>query len=114
MAIDQQGFTKDLNGLIEIIDSQVKSTEKKRKVKFKTVIHKIMDQFKDMLPVDSLIGMDFDHVNNHLFKPFRQFDLIGEGIGIGLHIVKSMVDRTGGKIEVDSEKGKGTKFYIYL
>jgi two-component system CheB/CheR fusion protein len=162
-----------LNGLIEIIDTQVNSREKKRRIKFKTVIHKILDQFKDMLPVDSLIdihlevkevyhikgflfsiirnlihnaikyrrqdmplkirmetwkegefvvfsiedngiGMDADNVNHHLFKPFRQFDLIGKGIGIGLHIVKSMVERTGGKIEVDSEKGKGTKFSIYF
>lgn len=59
-------------------------------------------------------GMDFDAINNYLYKPFRQFDLIGEGIGIGLHIVKSMLDRTGGKIVVESEKGKRTKFYIYF
>jgi signal transduction histidine kinase len=36
------------------------------------------------------------------------------GTGLGLSIVKRIVDSYSGKIEVDSEYGEGTSFWIYL
>ena len=37
-----------------------------------------------------------------------------EGFGLGLAIVKSIVDSHGGCLDVRSEKGRGTVFYVYL
>jgi len=37
-----------------------------------------------------------------------------EGTGVGLHLVKEIVNLSGGKIEVESELDKGTVFRIYL
>jgi chemotaxis protein histidine kinase CheA len=37
-----------------------------------------------------------------------------EGKGIGLYPVKSQVEALGGKIEVENQLGKGTKFTVYL
>jgi signal transduction histidine kinase len=37
-----------------------------------------------------------------------------EGSGIGLYIVKRIIDNAGGKIEVESEVGKGTTFKVYF
>ncbi|WP_460176758.1 ATP-binding protein [Thermodesulfovibrio hydrogeniphilus] len=38
----------------------------------------------------------------------------GEGRGLGLTIVKSLVDKQDGKIEVQSKVGEGTTFFVYL
>ena len=52
-----------------------------------------------------------------LFEPFNRFGVEHEGIegtGIGLTIVKTLVDGMGGRIDVESHPGKGTVFRIAL
>lgn len=63
---------------------------------------------------DNGIGINMDKIGANLFKPFRRFTKKADGKGIGLHIVKSMVEKNGGRIEVESEPGKGSLFRIYL
>lgn len=49
-----------------------------------------------------------------IFNAFTQFNDLGEGSGLGLHVVNKLVSLMGGDIQVESEKGKGTKFTIEL
>ena len=49
-----------------------------------------------------------------LFGMFQRFHDHVEGIGIGLYMVKRMVENAGGRIEVHSQLGAGTTFFVHL
>ena len=53
----------------------------------------------------------------HLFEPFNRLGIDGsaiEGTGIGLTIVKSLVERMGGQVEARSTPGQGSVFEVRL
>jgi signal transduction histidine kinase len=49
-----------------------------------------------------------------LFGMFQRFHDHVEGAGIGLYMVKRMVENAGGRIEVHSQLGAGTTFFVHL
>jgi two-component system, sensor histidine kinase and response regulator len=49
-----------------------------------------------------------------IFSLFKRLHKDVEGSGMGLYIVKRIVENSGGRIEVDSAVGKGTTFTLYL
>ncbi|MFB6247488.1 MAG: PAS domain S-box protein [Salinibacter sp.] len=66
---------------------------------------------------DTGIGME-PHVANQLFAPFRQasegFNREYEGSGVGLAVTKEAIEQMGGSIEVETEKGEGSRFTARL
>ncbi len=62
--------------------------------------------------IDNGMGMDTE-TKNKMFTLF--FTSKGsQGTGLGLFIAHRVIKYHGGTIEVESEKGKGSQFYIYL
>ncbi|AYB31420.1 hypothetical protein D4L85_12885 [Chryseolinea soli] len=51
---------------------------------------------------------------NEIFKPFFRGSDRSKGNGLGLYLVKKALDRLGGKINFESEIGKGTSFSISI
>lgn len=49
-----------------------------------------------------------------IFDPFFTTKPVGEGTGLGLSISHGIIERHGGKIEVESAPDQGTKFTIFL
>ena len=63
---------------------------------------------------DNGIGMDIERYGHLLFEPFKRLTSEREGIGIGLSIINKVVEKNGGKIEVQSRLTKGACFNVYL
>ncbi|HEY6937111.1 MAG TPA: ATP-binding protein [Terriglobales bacterium] len=49
-----------------------------------------------------------------IFEPFLTTKETGHGVGLGLAISRSIVERHGGRIEAQSELGRGTTFIVHL
>jgi two-component system, NtrC family, sensor kinase len=62
---------------------------------------------------DSGIGMD-EAVLDQIFLPFYTTKEVDQGTGLGLSVVHGIVTAHGGKIEVHSQKGEGTRFEVML
>jgi two-component system, NtrC family, sensor kinase len=53
-------------------------------------------------------------IQHKIFEPFFSTKEVGKGTGLGLAVSYSIVKRHGGKIEVFSEAGRGTRFSVLL
>ena len=72
-------------------------------------------EFKRIHILDNGIGIDLKKEDD-LFSIFKrvneQKDV--EGTGLGLYMIKQMIELRGGKIEVESQPQLGSKFLVYL
>lgn len=66
-----------------------------------------------LLVKDNGLGIDTRHTDQ-LFVMFKRLHSHVEGTGIGLYMVKKMVENAGGRIEVKSQLGEGTTFLVYF
>lgn len=90
------------NGMVKI---NVDAEEKARTVDLKVEV------------TDTGIGIAREHLEQ-IFDDFVQLETDvnkkAGGTGLGLYIVKKLVDLLGGEITVESEPGKGTTFWVKL
>ena len=82
----------------------------------KPVIHiktQIIDNFCLLSVQDNGLGFDEDQTDK-IFIMFKRLHTHVEGTGVGLYIVKRIIENAGGKIEVESKKGVGSIFKVYF
>ena len=62
---------------------------------------------------DTGIGIEKEQLP-HIFERFVKLNSFVHGTGLGLSICQSIVEQLGGRIGVDSEKGKGSRFWFTI
>ena len=62
---------------------------------------------------DNRLGMDLSD-NSKIFAMFKRLHDHVEGTGVGLYIVKKIIENAGGKIEVESKVDQGSTFRVYF
>ena len=107
----------DRNRIIQVfenlLDNAIKymGDQKLPVIKIQAVPQKDVVVFKVL---DNGSGMD-ENALSKLFVPFERFDGTVEGTGLGLYMIKKIVESHGGTISAASEgKGKGTTFTLHL
>jgi signal transduction histidine kinase len=66
-----------------------------------------------LLVEDNGLGIDLSQ-EDKIFAMFKRLHDHVEGSGVGLYIVKKIIENAGGKIEVQSEVDRGTIFKVYF
>jgi signal transduction histidine kinase len=62
---------------------------------------------------DDGVGIPLE-VQEHIFERFFTTKAVGEGTGLGLPVVREILNAHGGTIHVISEPGKGSRFEVRL
>ncbi len=63
---------------------------------------------------DNGLGINLNKNKHKIFGMYKTFHGNEDARGIGLFIIKNQIEAMNGKIEVESEEGKGSTFKIYL
>jgi signal transduction histidine kinase/CheY-like chemotaxis protein len=96
--------------ITNIIDNAIKFTPENGTIAVE--VKSPDDKSNDFLEVcvsDTGIGISLAD-QQRIFNRFERVTLYNKGVGLGLAIAKKIVDQHGGKIWVESELGKGSKF----
>ncbi len=99
--------------LTNILSNAIKYSDRTKTNRFIKVKASVSETICLILVEDNGLGIEPQYLSKIFDMYFRAHANI-KGTGLGLYIVKDTIDRLGGKIEVESEPGKGTKFHIEL
>jgi signal transduction histidine kinase len=109
--VDPQRFAQVVDNLVS---NAVKYTPAGGRVEVDLSIN--VDRL-ELVVTDTGIGIsmrDRNHVFSRFFRARHAAQQSIQGIGLGLSITKAIVDSHGGRIEVESEEGRGSTFRVRL
>lgn len=99
--------------LLNFISNAIKYSHPEREPVLEIEAHEEENQLV-LVFTDNGIGIDLNRNRDKLFGMYKTFSNNPDARGIGLFITKNQIDAMGGRVEVESELGKGTRFSIYF
>ncbi|MCX7944208.1 MAG: ATP-binding protein [Deltaproteobacteria bacterium] len=78
-----------------------------------TLKTQLIDNYIMVSISDTGIGMT-EEVKKQIFIPFFTTKEVGKGTGLGLSVALGIIESHGGKIDFETEEGKGSTFYIKI
>jgi DNA-binding response OmpR family regulator/nitrogen-specific signal transduction histidine kinase len=105
--IDKEAVTKVVSNLLTNANKYTKDD-----VRLSCIVEPDGERFR-ICVCDNGVGIR-EEDRHRIFQPFFQAEGNKPGTGIGLNIVKNIVDLHHGEINVDSELGKGSTFTVIL
>jgi signal transduction histidine kinase len=119
----EYGLVGDANRIMQVLNNLVNNAIKFTgndgvvSISLKVTDNSLTTQVLEFCVADSGIGIS-DKSMNEIFYPFVQANQSTTrefgGTGLGLQISKSLIDKLGGEIWVESQEGSGSQFYFRL
>lgn len=95
---------------MNIISNAIDATEPPGTITIST--HNYSNEIKIIIK-DTGMGIP-DEIKRKIFDPFFTTKPVGEGTGLGMSVVYSIIEKHQGRIEIDSTEGEGTAFIIHI
>ena len=101
---------------LNLISNAIKYRSKERTPKITIRVNSKGRNLNEIIIFDNGAGIDLIAQKNKIFKMFSRFHVDSSipGTGIGLYLVKKLIDKNGGQIKIESKIDKGTIFTITL
>jgi len=99
--------------LSNLISNSIKYQDEKKSEKWIEVVSELNDQFQIVKVIDNGIGITEEN-QDKVFKMFYRADGRSDGSGLGLYIVKEMIEKLNGDISIESNLKQKTSFIIRL
>jgi signal transduction histidine kinase len=96
--------------LINLLNNAIHATDEEGKI---TVRIQSKDTGATIDIIDSGAGIPKENLDR-IFEPFFSTKSPGEGTGLGLFVTRDIVEKFGGKLMVESELGKGSRFRVHI
>lgn len=96
-----------------IIENAIKYQNRNEPLSFLTIHVTASNEHVQIVAQDNGIGIPTPYLEK-IFDMFFRATKDSNGSGLGLYIVKKIIQRMNGSIEAKSEEGKGTTLVIYL
>jgi signal transduction histidine kinase len=99
--------------LVNLLSNSIKYRDSERPLQI-SLSTSLQEHYVVLKVQDNGIGIDLNQYGQHLFSMFRRFHDHVEGSGVGLYIIKRIMDNSRGKVEVESVLREGTTFLLYF